>query len=81
MEKGRVRKAVEIIDFSKDVQSKKKPEKEENKIRNAQVMGSSPIGSSTEKPPLNVEFSMIGGGFYLSVLSFYFLRNASLTNN
>ena len=42
----------------------------EQRIRNAQVMGSSPIGSSTEKPPLNVEFSMPGGGFcfYMSVM-------------
>ena len=42
----------------------------EQRIRNAQVMGSSPIGSSTEKPPLNVEFSMLGGGFcfYMSVM-------------
>ena len=40
----------------------------EQRIRNAQVMGSSPIGSSTEKPPLNVEFSMLGGGFLFAYL-------------
>ena len=38
----------------------------EQRIRNAQVMGSSPIGSSTEEPPQNVEFSMLSGGFLLS---------------
>ena len=46
----------------------------EQRIRNAQVMGSSPIGSSTEKPPLNVEFSMLGGGFlFVYLVTFIYI--------
>ena len=37
-------------------------------------MGSSPIGSSTEKPPLNVEFSMLSGGFlFVYLVTFIYI--------
>lgn len=44
----------------------------EQRIRNAQVMGSSPIGSSKRKPPLNIEISTFSGGIFIAFLVTYY---------
>ena len=40
----------------------------EQRIRNAQVAGSIPAGSSIRKPPINVGISTSIGGFFFAIL-------------